>query len=110
MFCSFDKSDTQNLHLGRRNVVCLQATASDAHSDSQQAEYIVSKEKQRLHQMLEQFRKQLQHSEVELEALRGALVRSESQTVKDRDEIQRLSRMIDQTTQQVRLLALFLRM
>ncbi len=66
-----------------------------------QAEYIANKEKQRLQQMLDQFRKQVQHSEVELEALRGALVRCEGQTVKDKDEIERLTRAIDQMTIQV---------
>lgn len=51
--------------------------------------------------MLDQFRKQVQHSEVELEALRGALVRCESQTLKDKEEIERLTRAIDQMTIQV---------
>lgn len=69
-----------------------------------QAEYIASKEKTRLQQMLDEFRKRLQHSEVELEALRGALVRSERQTAKDKEEIERLTRKIDQMTTQVRRL------
>lgn len=67
-----------------------------------QAEYIASKEKTRLQQMLDEFRKRLQHSEVELEALRGALVRSEKQTNKDKGEIERLTRMIDEMTTQVK--------
>ena len=56
-----------------------------------QAEAFLMREKQRLQGLLESDRKQLNHAQVENEALHGAMQRMQMQSAKDQQEIARLS-------------------
>ncbi|KAJ1484324.1 hypothetical protein T484DRAFT_1797408 [Baffinella frigidus] len=60
-----------------------------------QAQAMTLKEKQRLASMREQLAKQLQHAQVELDALNAAMLRSQNADHKDRDEIERIKVQID---------------
>jgi len=56
-----------------------------------QAEAFLMREKQRLHALLENDRKQLNHAQVENEALHGEMQRMQMQSAKDQQEIERLA-------------------